>query len=139
MLLEPKRLAWGPHGVDFQERVNFTRMREEKAARTRAEMKKRGIAVAILSGGDNIRYTSSMRTAVHLASGRYCLLIFADSNELIFLAPYEYAVHARERSPWIKPENIRTLPGWLGDAGHGSEEYVGKMAGEVILQALKER
>lgn len=138
MVLEPKRLAWGPHGVDFQERINFARMREERAARTRLKMKEHGIAVAILSGGENIRYASAMRTAVHLPSGRYCLLIFADSDKLIFLAPYEYVVHARERSPWIKPENIRTLPGWLGDAGRASEEYVGKMAADVILQALKE-
>ena len=55
MVMQPKRLSWGPQAVDWQERVNVNRLREERAARTRAEMKKRGIAAAILVG-DNQRY-----------------------------------------------------------------------------------
>lgn len=77
-----KRLSWGPAAVDWEERVNMPRMREERLAKARTAMAEAGVDAALLTG-ENVRYTTALRTsAPHIA------LIFADGRETyVFLAP----------------------------------------------------
>jgi len=56
------RLSWGPQAVDYQERINFDRMRKERLAKTQAGMKERGVAAIILTV-INLRYATGIRTA----------------------------------------------------------------------------
>src|SRR4030042_2183032 len=132
-----KRLAWGPQSVDFQERINFDRMRKERAARTREKMKEHGIAIAILTG-DNLRYAAGIKNLQHLPMGRQFAIVFAESDDPIVFLQYETAVHSKVHCPWIKPENIRNLPAVLGEAGTAAEEFVAKRQSEIILETLKE-
>ncbi len=55
--LSPRHL-FGQDGVDFQERVNFARLREYRLARLRQAMAKRNLAALLLNLGDNIRYAT---------------------------------------------------------------------------------
>jgi len=45
------KLTFGTEFVDWQERINMSRMREERAARARQVMRKHGIAVMLVTGG----------------------------------------------------------------------------------------
>ncbi len=48
------KLAYGVGGTDWQERINFPRMRKERLAKTQALMKKYGIAASLLTRPENI-------------------------------------------------------------------------------------
>lgn len=43
-----KRLSWGPAAVDWEERVNMPRMREERLAKARAAMADAGVDAGVV-------------------------------------------------------------------------------------------
>ncbi len=57
--LSPRHL-FGLDGVDFQERVNFARLRDYRLGRLRAAMGKHGFAALLLNLGDTIRYATGI-------------------------------------------------------------------------------
>lgn len=52
------RHLYGQDGVDFQERINFERLREYRLGRFRWAMKKHNLGALLLNIGDNIRYAT---------------------------------------------------------------------------------
>ena len=52
------RHIFGQDAVDFEERVNFPRMREYKLNRLRWSMKEEGFAALLLNIGENVRYAT---------------------------------------------------------------------------------
>ena len=50
---------WGQIAVDYQERVNFERLRKERLERTKSAMKENGYDVLNLLANENIRYVTS--------------------------------------------------------------------------------
>jgi len=57
--LSPRHL-FGQDGVDFQERVNFARLREYRLGRLRGAMAKHRFAALLLNLGDSIRYATGI-------------------------------------------------------------------------------
>ena len=51
----------GPEAVDWSERINTARMREERLAKAKASLKKNGIAACLLMRPENIRYVTSTK------------------------------------------------------------------------------
>ena len=51
-------LTFGQGYVDWQERIDVSRMRTERANRLRSILRKHGIAACVLSRGDNVRYAT---------------------------------------------------------------------------------
>jgi Xaa-Pro aminopeptidase len=69
------RRVFGVQGVDWQERVNFERLRLERVQRVQSEMKKAGMSALLLYRGDNIRYvTNTWNGTWREGAFRYCLL-----------------------------------------------------------------
>lgn len=54
------RHLFGQDGVDFQERVNFGRLRDYRLARLREAMAQHGLAAMLLNQGDGIRYATGV-------------------------------------------------------------------------------
>lgn len=52
------RHIYGTDAVDFEERVNFPRMRAYKLARIRKAMEKHDISVMLLNNGEQVRYAT---------------------------------------------------------------------------------
>ena len=77
-----KLLSFGPSGVDWQERINFARLREERAERVRFFMKKNNLPVMLLYAPENIRYATGKRSAVFESNLVYALF-FAESDPSI--------------------------------------------------------
>ena len=52
------RHLYGQDGVDFQERINFEKLREYRLGRFRWAMKKHNLGALLVNMGDNIRYAT---------------------------------------------------------------------------------
>ena len=127
-----KRLSWGQAGVDWEERVNFARMREERLAKTRAAMQAHGFD-AIIFQGENVRYATAMRTsAPHIA------LVFADGRETYIFSRPEHGEQMQNHCPWINPDNVRPMPIIERVGGEGAYQDSLQVIVDQIDMALKE-
>jgi Xaa-Pro aminopeptidase len=105
-------LTFGPGYVDWQERIDVARMRNERAEKLKKALRKEGIASCVLSRGDNVRYATGYLGPGFLSQLYYCLF-FAEHDAVI----YDHAGHyqqIKDQIPWVKPENFRLARAWLG-------------------------
>ncbi|AKS32489.1 M24 family metallopeptidase [Mycolicibacterium goodii] len=107
--------APGHMGVDYEERVDFARLREYRIGRAKAALEASGCGAFLLFDFYNIRYTT--QTWIGGALGdkmiRYCLLT-RDGDPILW--DFGSAVrHHKLYSPWLPQENWRA--GFLGFRG----------------------
>ncbi|MCZ0728409.1 M24 family metallopeptidase [Mycolicibacterium iranicum] len=107
--------APGHMGVDYEERVDFARLRDYRIGRAKAALEASGCGAFLLFDFYNIRYTT--QTWIGGALGdkmiRYCLLT-RDGDPILW--DFGSAVrHHKLYSPWLPEENWR--PGFLGFRG----------------------
>lgn len=107
--------APGHMGVDYEQRVDFDRLREYRIARAKAALAASGCGAFLLFDFYNIRYTT--QTWIGGALGdkmiRYCLLT-RDGEPILW--DFGSAVrHHKLYSRWLPEENWR--PGFLGFRG----------------------
>lgn len=127
-----KRLSWGTAAVDWEERVNMARMRDERLAKTRASMAAAGVDAVLLTG-DNVRYATAMRTsAPHIA------LVFADGRETFMFMRSEHGDNVKKHCPWINPDKVRGFPILETVGGPGAYKAALDVLTNLILDALKE-
>jgi Xaa-Pro aminopeptidase len=107
--------APGHAGVDFEQRVDFARLREYRLGRARAALESSECGSFLLFDFYNIRYTT--QTWIGGALGdkmtRYALL--TRGGEPMLWDFGSAARHHRLYSPWLEPENCRA--GMLGLRG----------------------
>ena len=123
---QQNRLRFGPAGVDYEERINFDRMRKERATRASTELKKYGIARTYISrlvekkllrkvGRGLYVSADSEPTTNHtiaqvckrIPEGIVCLLSSLQFHEITTQQPYQVWI-ALNRKAW-KP-NVPDLP-----------------------------
>ena len=129
--------APGPMSVDFEERVNFDRLRRYRVARTRWALRNSGLGAMLCFDNNNIRYITSSVIG-EWSRDKICryALFTADSE------PYLWdfgsaATHHRLFAPWLEPERCKA--GMLGLRGSVSEEAgLFKQAAEEIKQLLQQ-
>ena len=102
-------------GVDYEQRVDFARLRDYRIGRAKAALEASGCGAFLLFDFYNIRYTT--QTWIGGALGdkmiRYCLLT-RDGDPILW--DFGSAVrHHKLYSPWLPQENWR--PGFLGFRG----------------------
>ncbi|MET0454547.1 MAG: Xaa-Pro peptidase family protein [Mycobacterium sp.] len=107
--------APGHMGVDYEERVDFARLRDYRISRAKAALEASGCGAFLLFDFYNIRYTT--QTWIGGALGdkmiRYCLLV-RDREPILW--DFGSAVrHHKLYSPWLPQENWRA--GFLGFRG----------------------
>ena len=107
------KLAFGTGGTDWQERINFDKMRQDRLAKGQAMMKKHGIASALLTRPENIRYMLGLRGAPEFAPMLRYALVFAEQDPIMYELG-DILEQNRVHCPWIKPENWRFAFCWLG-------------------------
>jgi Xaa-Pro dipeptidase len=107
--------APGHTGVDYEQRVDFDRLRGYRRSRARQSLEASGCGAFLLFDFYNIRYTT--QTWIGGALGdkmtRYALL--TRDGEPVLWDFGSAARHHRLHSPWLKPENSRA--GMLGLRG----------------------
>ena len=105
----------GRMGVDFEERVDFTRLRAYRLARARAALDASDLGALLLVDINNIRYVSATMIGEWARDkvARYVLL--PRGGEPVVWDFGSAAKHHRLYSPWLLPENSRA--GMLGLRG----------------------
>lgn len=136
METEQRRLRFGPAGVDFQERINFARMRDYRKNRALAKLKEYGIAAALLTTSENARYVSGVKMPLHVGASEYGVLAFAEDPD-----PIVYQLGAQEQqrfhASWIKPENMRwAYRMWGLGMGQSAMEFKSRQFAKAIKQDL---
>jgi Xaa-Pro aminopeptidase len=105
----------GRMGVDFEERVDFDRLRRYRLARARAALESSELGAVLLFDINNIRYVSATMIGEWARDkvARYTLL--TRTGEPIVWDFGSAAKHHKLYSPWIEPDNSRA--GMLGLRG----------------------
>jgi Xaa-Pro aminopeptidase len=132
-------MSFGAVSLDWQERINWPRMRAHRLARAREAMARHGLGAILCMYDENIRYITSTLTPGwnRLKPGlRYALLV--DGKEPILFEQGDIGIHVERHSPWLPKENIRHSFSWIkGAAGPASEAQVVKFS-RALLDALEE-
>ena len=131
------KLAFGAGAVDWQERINFGHMRQERLRKLQSAMKKNGIAACLLSRTDNIRYATGVRGAPEFAPGLRYALAFAEHDPIMYELGDTLELN-RRHCTWIKPENWRFSYSWLGGiGGAAATQETAKKWAQSIFDDLK--
>lgn len=126
----------GRMNVDFEERVNFDRLRRYRIARTRWALGNSGLGAVLCFDTNNIRYITSSVIG-EWARDKICRYALLTGTAEPYLWDFgSAATHHRLFSPWLLPDRCRA--GMLGLRGSVAEEAgLFKRAAEEIAQLLK--
>ena len=126
----------GPEAVDWSERINTARMREERLAKAQASLKKNGIAACLLTRPENVRYVTSTKAVNFIDQLRYSVA-FAEHDPIIYELPPGNLFGA---CPWIKPENLKLAVLWADEAcGRDATLERARKFAQSIKQDLKDK
>ena len=130
---------FGIAGLDWQQRVNWDRMRKYRLERARERMKAHGLGAMLCMYDENVRYLTGTLTPGwnRLKPGlRYAMLCGYDPPVLFEQGDLGYQIE--RHSPWIPKENVRYSYAWIkGAAGPASRQQVGKFTAAVIQEMKK--
>jgi Xaa-Pro aminopeptidase len=126
----------GPEAVDWSERINTARMREERLAKAQASLKKHGIAACLLMRPENMRYVTSTKAVNFIDQLRYTVA-FAEHDPIVYELPPGNLFGA---CPWVKPENLKLAILWADEAcGPDATLERARKFAQSIKQDLKEK
>src|SRR5689334_25285082 len=101
----PLAPAPGRMNVDFEERVDFARLRRYRLERARNAMEQAGLGALLVFDNNNIRYLTGVASG-EWTRGKLCrYALYTRSGELVPLDLGSAAVHHRLCCPWLKPGN----------------------------------
>ena len=110
---------FGIAGLDWQQRVNWDRMRTYRTERARAHMKKHGLGAMLCMYDENVRYLTGTLTPGwnRLKPGLRYALLCGDGAPVLF-EQGDLGFQIERHSPWIPKENVRYSYAWIkGAAG----------------------
>ena len=140
MIEQQKRLWHGTMGVDWQERIDFARMRQERLAKMQATLKKHGAAALIVTSVAAKRYCTGIRSPQHVGPGDSFAIVFADDPDFVVYEVLSVYYHEKGKLPWVKPENYRIGPSFWSESVEPSyREDEGKRVAKEIYEELKKR
>jgi Xaa-Pro aminopeptidase len=94
-------LGRGLQAVDWEERVNFDRMRKDRIAKIREALTKANLDLLLLFRLENIRYATGLRThdwpQAHF--GMAALAVTKREQEYLYTLDYD---HVKARCPWLR-------------------------------------
>src|SRR5260370_42466494 len=129
---------FGIGGVDWQQRVNWDRLREYRIERAREHMKKHGLGAMLCMYDENVRSLTGTLTPGwnRLKPGLRYALLCGDGAPVQF-EQGDLGFQIERHSPWIPKENVRYSYAWIkGAAGPASQPQVKKFT-DAILYEMK--
>lgn len=103
--------VYGQSGVDWEERVDFRKLRKERLVRLKEKMKEHEIDAILAFRPENIRYATSYRPLwwpTGMAVTRNAVIVPRDQDPILHVASGDWA-RAVVTMPWLNKENIRPL------------------------------
>jgi Xaa-Pro dipeptidase len=130
------RLTFGTGMADWQERINVSRMRFERAEKARLAMRKHGVAALLATQGHDFRYLTGLRGPEWMPQLFY-VLFFAEGDPVVF-AHAGWLRQLPDQAPWIR--EWRMARAWLrGGPGPGAVQEETKLFASEIRQELQNR
>ena len=130
---------FGIAGMDWQQRVNWDRLREYRIERARKMMKKHGLGAVLCMYDENVRYITATLTPgwSRLKPGLRYAMLCGDGRPILF-EQGDIGFQIERHAPWIPKENVRHSFAWIkGAAGPASTQQVTKFA-KAVIQAMKD-
>ncbi|HSF21157.1 MAG TPA: M24 family metallopeptidase, partial [Burkholderiales bacterium] len=128
----------GMVGLDWQQRINWERLRKYRTERARERMKAHGLSAMLCMYDENVRYVTGTLTPGwnRLKPGlRYCLLCGDDAP--VLFEQGDIGAQVNRHSPWIPKDHVRWSYAWIkGAAGPASTQQVKKFV-NAIKQEMK--
>src|SRR5258708_3823025 len=129
---------FGIAGLDWQQRVNWDRLKKYRTERARERMKKHGLGAMLCMYDENVRYLTGTLTPGwnRLKPGLRYALLCGDGAPVLF-EQGDLGFQIERHSPWIPKENVRYSYAWIkGAAGPASQQQVKKFT-DAILYEMK--
>ena len=129
---------FGMVGVDWQQRINWDRLRTYRLERARERMKAHGLGAMLLMYDENLRYVTSTLTPGwnRLKPGLRYGLLCGDAAPILF-EQGDIGFQIQRHSPWIPEENVRWSYSWIkGAAGGAATDQVRKFT-KAIVEEMK--
>jgi Xaa-Pro aminopeptidase len=107
MAVPPLPLAPAPGrmNVDFEERIDFGRLRQYRLDRAKAAMEKAGLGALLVFDNNNIRYLTGVAIGEWTRDKLCRYALYTRTGDLVLWDFGSAAVHHRMYCPWLKPEN----------------------------------
>jgi Xaa-Pro aminopeptidase len=107
MAVPPLPLAPAPGrmNVDFEERIDFGRLRQYRLDRAMAAMEAAGLGALLVFDNNNIRYLTGVAIGEWTRDKLCRYALYTRTGELALWDFGSAAVHHRMYCPWLKPEN----------------------------------
>ena len=125
---------FGTVGMDWQQRVNWDRLRKYRTERAREMMKKHGLGAVLCMYDENVRYLTGTLTPGwnRLKPGLRYAMLCGDGQPVLF-EQGDLGFQIERHSPWLPKENVRHSFAWIkGAAGPASTQQVTKFTNAVI-------
>src|SRR6266511_2608832 len=127
---------FGTVGVDWQQRVNWDRLRTYRLERARERMKAHNLGALLLMYDENVRYVTSTLTPGwnRLKPGLRYALLCGDGAPVLF-EQGDIGFQIQRHAPWIPQENVRYSYAWIkGAAGPASRQQVKKFTDAIMKE-----
>jgi Xaa-Pro aminopeptidase len=99
-------MTQGIMGVDWEERINFDRLRRERLKKAKEALDKSEANVLFVFRTEDCRYLTGYRTHLHptVMIGNAVVVLPKGGDPLLFTMDHE---HCKARMPWLSPSQIK--------------------------------
>ena len=120
-------------GVDFEQRVDFARLREYRLGRAMAALEASDLGALLVYDNNNIRYLTGVAIGEWTRDKLCRYALYTRTGELFLWDFGSAAVHHRMYCPWLKPEHCiasyTTMRGATPPKAHLPERAVTEIKG----------
>jgi Xaa-Pro aminopeptidase len=129
----PLTPAPGRMGVDFEQRVDFARLREYRLGRAMAALEASDLGALLVYDNNNVRYLTGVAIGEWTRDKLCRYALYTRTGELFLWDFGSAAVHHRMYCPWLKPEHCiasyTTMRGATAPEAHLPERAVTEIKG----------
>jgi Xaa-Pro aminopeptidase len=133
MATPPRAVAPAPGrmSVDFEERVDFGRLREHRLSRARAALEASDLGALLVFDNNNIRYLTGVAIGEWTRDKLCRYALYTRTGELYLWDFGSAAVHHRMYCPWLKPENCTASYSTMRGAAPPDAQLVQRCVAEI--------
>ncbi|MGB9661887.1 MAG: M24 family metallopeptidase [Moorellaceae bacterium] len=129
-------MAYGKYAVDYEQRINYDRLRRERLERAQQQMKKDGIAAIMSFSADTIRYLTSYWVTTPLRQAEF-QMVFCPANGEPILFGGGTPSEVERRMPWMRGRIRPSLPNAYVAADSADNKAV-QIHVDTVLQLMEE-
>ena len=127
---------YGLMGVDWEERINFDRLRRERLEKAKKALEDSEADVLFVFRTEDARYLTGYRTHLHPTNmlGNATVVLPKGSDPILFTMDFE---HCRARMPWMTKDSIQPRANFREKAGLAKwldlvQSLIGNLNGKTI-------